>query len=126
MSELTVLAPPVAHDPGARRGTRPVGIVGAGRLAQAVADRLGTDARGEDLGRFEDLGAVVVVPDGLDLGDHAAVRERCATAGIPWLPVRIEFGRAIVGPAERAGVAGCVACAEVRAAAAQPDPSVRA
>ncbi|MEO3792260.1 TOMM precursor leader peptide-binding protein [Nonomuraea sp. B10E15] len=56
----------------------------------------------------------IAVSDAWGTRHQEPAREACRAAGLPWLPVRTELGRAVVGPVERQGAAGCQACCDFR------------
>jgi ribosomal protein S12 methylthiotransferase accessory factor len=58
--------------------------------------------------------AVIVAGDGWDTRMYSDVRKVCADRQVPWLPVRAELGRVVIGPVEQGNVPGCVECAELR------------
>lgn len=98
----------------------PAATKATGADGRPVAGRAGAKGgRGTD-GR---AGVVVSVTDGWSLAGQGHAREVAAAAGVPWLPVRTELRRAVVGPLEQVGTAGCVDCAEERRrrARARPD-----
>lgn len=105
-----------------------VALVGSGLLAESVAASLAsTGAAVERIGS-DDLDSMspspsvaVAVSDGWDTARYPAVREACLSRNMPWLPVRTELGRAVVGPVELPGTAGCVDCAEDRRRRARRD-----
>jgi ribosomal protein S12 methylthiotransferase accessory factor len=91
-------------------------LLGSGRLFEAVAAAL----RGVgDAGRPAAL--VVTVTDGWERDPE--VEGHAREAGLPWLPVRTELRRAVVGPLERPGTPGCVDCAEERRRRAAVHPA---
>jgi ribosomal protein S12 methylthiotransferase accessory factor len=83
-------------------------IAGTGRLADALAAALPA------------TGVLVVASDGWQT-DYSAFRD----AALPWLPVRVELGQAVIGPHLRPGTPGCPSCVEGRRRAARPDGSLR-
>jgi ribosomal protein S12 methylthiotransferase accessory factor len=91
-------------------------LVGEGLLAEAIAE-CGEVYRAAAalLGDLQlDCSAMVVASDGWDARAYTAVRAVCRSRSIPWLPVRTELGRAVVGPLELPGLPGCHECAELR------------
>ncbi|TDE51535.1 TOMM precursor leader peptide-binding protein [Nonomuraea mesophila] len=56
----------------------------------------------------------VTVSDTWENQDREPAREACRAAGLPWLPVRTELGRVLIGPVERAGAVGCLTCCDFR------------
>jgi len=71
---------------------------------------------------LHDRSVVVVASDGWDTRPYSVVRKVCAGQGVPWLPVRTELGRAVIGPVELPGYAGCATCAELRRRLARRHP----
>jgi ribosomal protein S12 methylthiotransferase accessory factor len=65
---------------------------------------------------------VIVADDGWDTRRYPDVRKACADQGVPWLPVRAELGRVVIGPVEHPNAPGCVECAELRRRRARPSP----
>ncbi|MGE5830604.1 MAG: TOMM precursor leader peptide-binding protein, partial [Micromonosporaceae bacterium] len=72
-----------------------VEVIGTGRLAEAIRE----SSSGAPL--------VIVASDDWKASARPATR-------VPWLPVRTEPGRVLIGPLEIPGWPGCVACAEHR------------
>jgi ribosomal protein S12 methylthiotransferase accessory factor len=111
------------------RLTRPrFALVGTGLLADAVAGALAGHGRAERVGDA-DLASLdasytllVTATDEWDTSGYPGLRQACATAGLPWLPVRAELGSVVVGPLERPGVPGCVDCLHTRRGRARLDP----
>ncbi|MCP3801373.1 TOMM precursor leader peptide-binding protein [Allokutzneria sp. A3M-2-11 16] len=91
----------------------PITVLGKGLLAETITDFL--SAEGEVSAEST---AIVVATDGWDTRDYASVRER----KLPWLPVRAELGRVVIGPVELPGEPGCAACAELRRRLARKQP----
>src|SRR5262245_35928184 len=56
----------------------------------------------------------VAATDGWDTQAYPSVRKACAGDRLPWLPVRAELGRVVVGPVELPRTPGCADCAETR------------
>lgn len=105
--------PPVA---ATTNGPAPAAADG---LASAAADgRAPAAADGRAAARV-----VVLASDGWDLAGRHAARELGARRRVPWLPVRTELGRLVIGPAELPGVPGCVDCAQARRRRARDDAS---
>lgn len=103
-------------------GTRVV-VSGEGLLAEAIADVLDSRGRVERIAvpRLENLDALsaeaealVVADDRWADPDQPAARRLAAEAGVPWLGVRAELGRLVVGPVERPKVPGCGLCVALR------------
>ena len=89
-----------------------VTVLGHGLLADAIA-RTGS-------GPADPL--VVVATDSWAVDGYLDVRKTCREQGVPWLPVRAELGRVVIGPIEVAGQAGCVECAQARRRRARRHP----
>jgi ribosomal protein S12 methylthiotransferase accessory factor len=123
--------------PRAERLVRPVSdpaspmpgftVAGGGALATAIADALAAYAavRVVTAPKTADVDAscqaLAVVTDTWDTSGHPSVRQVCADAGLPWLPVRAELGTVVIGPAERAGTPGCGQCVELRSHRTDPN-----
>ncbi|WP_165977800.1 TOMM precursor leader peptide-binding protein [Nonomuraea diastatica] len=105
-----------------------VGVVGEGLLAEAIASSpaiagVALPAMTSDTGELDErCSAVVLASDGWDTRAYANVRRIAAEGALPWLPVRAELGRVLIGPAEVNGSAGCVDCAELRRRLARKRP----
>src|SRR5690349_20066661 len=98
------------------RPAQDITVIGEGLLADAIERALA----GECLRRGRrDCRLVVVAGDGPDTETYPDVRETCAESKTPWLPVRAEPGRVVIGPLELPGVPGCAGCAELRRRAAR-------
>jgi ribosomal protein S12 methylthiotransferase accessory factor len=116
----------VTELPAAETGHRgPVAaIVGHGLLATAISAAVGTalhDANPGDLTDITELfdgrqgpRALVTASDGWDIRAFEHIQALCLAAEVAWLPVRVEPGRAVIGPIWRPGAAGCITCAELR------------
>ncbi|MGP3929393.1 TOMM precursor leader peptide-binding protein [Nonomuraea sp. KM88] len=68
---------------------------------------------------------LVAADDGWNTARTAAARATGARLGLPWLRVRAELGRIVIGPLESAGRPGCVSCAEARRRRANPHRRVQ-
>ncbi|MEU7003530.1 TOMM precursor leader peptide-binding protein [Nonomuraea sp. NPDC046570] len=79
----------------------PAGLLGSGRLRDALAVALPSVVPQGD--------ALVVAADDAG-GDYREARAR----GLPWLPVRVEEGWVLVGPAVHPAEPGCATCAARR------------
>ncbi|RLK59471.1 TOMM precursor leader peptide-binding protein [Actinokineospora cianjurensis] len=94
----------------------PIAILGNGLLANALIKRPGvhqaTSVAEVDAG----CRMIVVATDGWDDSAYHSVRAVAARFGRPWLPVRTELGRIVIGPVEQPGVPGCGICVERRRA----------
>ena len=104
-------------------------LCGEGLLHDAIVEELATRATVStgaalDLLEFSpDCSALVVASDGWDTTTYPQIREACGYRGLPWLPVRAELGRVVIGPLERVGVPGCVSCLELRRRRARLNPN---
>ncbi|MEV6154455.1 TOMM precursor leader peptide-binding protein [Nonomuraea sp. NPDC052129] len=100
-----------------------IAVLGEGLLRESIVEALSSG--GSFVSPFLTSGAVAVVVarDRWDLSGYAEVRAAAAEAGVPWLPVRAELGRVVLGPLEEDGLPGCVDCGEFRRRLAhlQPD-----
>ena len=105
----------------------PVGLVGQGLVHRTIARRLaGTyPILPLDLAASQPVmdgcGVVVLASDGWDPDMHRAVNAECRARKVPWLPVYVEGGHAVIGPGTLPGQAGCVVCAQTRQHAARQD-----
>lgn len=117
----------MADQPGpAPACTRRVIIAGHGLLADSIIESLaaigGLDvtvracgrALPGDLGEPGDLGALITASDGWDRRDADRIQAHCAARRRPWLPVRTELGRVVIGPLDDPAEAGCARCADLR------------
>ncbi|GAA1774400.1 TOMM precursor leader peptide-binding protein [Streptomonospora arabica] len=107
-------------------------VVGSGLLADAIADAAAAhggvagSAAPEPEAAGVDTGALVVAAaDGWDTRPYPRVRAACDAAPAPWLPVRTELGRLVLGPVELPGRPGCGDCADLRRRVARRDPRGR-
>ncbi|MEO3884456.1 TOMM precursor leader peptide-binding protein [Nonomuraea sp. B5E05] len=91
-------------------------VLGEGRLHAAVRQALAAGQGG---------GVIVVVSDADDRRPYPAVARRAAERDVPWLPVRVETGWALVGPAVRPSRPGCPTCVERRRTGNRPDAPAR-
>jgi ribosomal protein S12 methylthiotransferase accessory factor len=97
-------------------------LLGTGVLCDAVAGALaplGACVCSEGL--VGDAEVALVVTDSWTTAHYPSIRATCAERGIPWLPVRAELGRVVIGPVELAGVPGCARCFEMRRGRARAD-----
>lgn len=95
-----------------------VAVHGDGALRDAIAAALPrTAARDPQPG----LTAVVVASDADNTESHASAAELAARHGVPWLPVRVDSGWVLIGPAVRPSVPGCPTCVERRRRSNRPD-----
>ncbi|MGH3888398.1 MAG: TOMM precursor leader peptide-binding protein, partial [Pseudonocardiaceae bacterium] len=124
----------IAPETVATESATPVGLVGRGRMHRKLARRLvGTcpvrlldmslapPTSGAGHLGVDGCGVVVLASDGWDPEAHRALNTECRARGLPWLPVYVEGGYAIVGPGTLPGQAGCVVCAQTRRYAAHQD-----
>ncbi len=65
----------------------------------------------------------VLASDGWDPSVHSVFNAQCRARALPWLPVSIERGHAVIGPCTLPGQAGCAVCAQTRRHAARTDPA---
>ncbi|MFI6708881.1 TOMM precursor leader peptide-binding protein [Nonomuraea sp. NPDC050478] len=93
----------------------PVTVLGEGRLYAAIRTALAS-ATGP---------VIVVASDADDARPYPGVARRAAESGASWLPVRVEAGWALVGPAARPPLPGCPTCVERRRAGNRPDAVAR-
>ncbi|MBF9133694.1 TOMM precursor leader peptide-binding protein [Plantactinospora sp. S1510] len=106
-------------------------LVGTGRLARAVADGLGEPALlvddPEELAGHpgDDWTALVSVADHPDTSARSGLLKQAVLRGLPWLPVRVDSGWVLLGPAVRPGVGGCPTCAARRRADNRADTAGR-
>lgn len=102
-----------------------VGLLGTGWLATAMKAYVGdgpdwivTDA----LDRLPRRCRVLVVASGVARGERQRqVHAWASRRGVPWFPVRIDGGAAVLGPATGPGLSGCPACAEHRQRNNEPE-----
>jgi ribosomal protein S12 methylthiotransferase accessory factor len=102
-----------------------VGLVGSGRLATAISTALVDAAEVIPLGAgaaTTGCAVLVLASDTWDTRPHEAVRDAARRGAIPWLPVRAELGRVVIGPVEFPGEPGCATCAERRHRRARENP----
>src|SRR6266702_6486412 len=103
-------------------------LLGKGLLADAIARTVaggGQPYRADPADLYaipDDCRAVITSDDGWDMDRYPQVRKVCADRELPWLPVRTELGRVVIGPIELPGRPGCVECAELRRRLARRDP----
>ncbi|MGH3521274.1 MAG: TOMM precursor leader peptide-binding protein, partial [Mycobacterium sp.] len=111
----------VLHTTLAQRlmATRPVLLVdeSLGPLVGGAATHAGMDGG---------CGVMVLAGDGWDPDlhsafNHSAFNAECRARSLPWLPVYVEGGHAVIGPCTLPGQAGCVVCAQTRRHAARQD-----
>ncbi|MFB4262433.1 TOMM precursor leader peptide-binding protein [Nonomuraea sp. GTA35] len=112
MTEATITPVPSGADPDR------VTVLGEGRLHAAIRAALATAAGPGG-------GAIVVASDADDVRPYPAVARRAAERDVPWLPVRVEAGWALVGPVVRPSRPGCPTCVARRRAGNRPDAQAR-
>ncbi|WP_406314598.1 TOMM precursor leader peptide-binding protein [Streptosporangium sp. NBC_01639] len=95
-----------------------VALFGGGRLHAALGERL------HRVPPSPRAGAIVVSDDGPE-GDYRAVRARAAEHRVPWLPVRVEAGWVLVGPATHPDEPGCPTCVARRRDGNRPGATAR-
>ncbi|MEU6410850.1 TOMM precursor leader peptide-binding protein [Microbispora sp. NPDC046933] len=109
------------------RKTVRIGMAGQGLLYEASRDLLAGDHEivplsGGDPGvATAGLGLVLVVTDGMDEELRHRVNDLCLREGVPLLPVHVEPGKAVVGPAVLPDEPGCLVCAQSRRLRARSD-----
>lgn len=100
-------------------------LLGQGLIADAIAR---TDGGPQRVGPAElatsvaSRRLVVLATDSWDLDAVPGVRATCREQGLPWLPVRAELGRIVIGPIETANGPGCLNCAQARRQRARKHP----
>ena len=99
----------------------PVAVLGSGRLHAAIRSALARTGRPVATAAHDGVTALVLACDADDTRGYGEARRRAAELRVPWLPVRVEGGCVLVGPAVRPGTPGCPTCAERRRAANRPD-----
>ncbi len=86
-------------------GDAPIAVLGSGLLHAALARSLGERCRHiEDLAddtpvAVEGCAALVVATDADDTRSYPALQRYAAQRSMPWLPVRVEAGWVLIGPA---------------------------
>ncbi|MFI6478533.1 TOMM precursor leader peptide-binding protein [Nonomuraea sp. NPDC050663] len=90
-------------------------IWGSGRLHAAIQDALTPST----------APLIVVVSDFDDAPPYDQVRAHATEHATPWLPVRVEAGWVLVGPAVRPPLPGCPTCVERRRRGNRPDAAAR-
>ncbi|MGH3874635.1 MAG: TOMM precursor leader peptide-binding protein [Pseudonocardiaceae bacterium] len=109
-----------------------VGLAGRGLVHRALARRLMADhpvllvdpALDPLVGGAAEpgCGVAVLACDGWDPDLHGAFNAECGAQRVPWLPVYVERGHAVIGPSTLPGQVGCAVCARTRRDAARFDP----
>ena len=98
-------------------------LIGSGLLREATAAALQATMLRPTTpasGHATTAGAIVVLSDADDTRDHARAERRAAAIAVPWLAVRVEAGRILIGPARLPDRPGCPVCAELRRAGNRP------
>lgn len=90
-------------------------IRGSGRLYTAVRAALAGAS----------FPVIVAAGDCDDAQPYEEIRRHAAERGLPWLPVRVEAGWVLIGPAVRPGRPGCPTCVERRRRGNRPDAAGR-
>lgn len=120
----------LAPERAAAERATPIGLIGQGLLHTALTRRLtgirpvlslDSSPAGLAGGGVDGCGVVVLVSDGWDPEAHRAVNAQCRARGVPWLPVYVEGGYAVIGPGTLPGHTGCAVCAQTRRQAARQD-----
>ncbi|MFB9474256.1 TOMM precursor leader peptide-binding protein [Nonomuraea salmonea] len=106
---------------------REVALVGRGMLHEAIAAELSGDRIVSRYATAEELtgspGLLIAADDGWNTERTREMRAAATEFGVPWLRVRTELNRVVVGPLETPGQAGCVSCAERRRRRLRSDPA---
>lgn len=116
-----------------RRGGVPIAVVGSGLLHAALSTSLGVRCRlvaVEDLaedtsGAMGGYAAMVVLSDTEDPRPYPALRRYATQRGMPWLPVGVEGGWVLVGPAVWPPDPGCPTCVRRRRRGNRADGTAR-
>ncbi|MFG1862941.1 TOMM precursor leader peptide-binding protein [Microbispora bryophytorum] len=93
-----------------------VTVLGIGRLRAAIRAAVTAPGPAGPGG-----GTIVVASDADDVRPYPSVARRAAEQGVPWLPVRVDAGWVLVGPAARPPLPGCPSCVERRRRGNRPD-----
>ncbi len=134
--------PEPSHDSAWIPGTRRLAIVGRGLLATAISEALSDSGSTDEVRHYQaelpnpvdlvgyaeatlERQLMITATDGWDCRDYERVQALCVAHRAPWLPVRVELGRAVIGPLYIPGAAGCVTCAEMRRSLADDRFAVR-
>jgi ribosomal protein S12 methylthiotransferase accessory factor len=123
-----VLAPEVTHPRRTAGGTAPVAVLGSGRLHAAITAALARTHQNPVTGGLtaaRGCAAMVVASDTADESPYPAVGRYAARHRIPWLPVRVDSGWMLVGPAVRPPAPLCPRCVMRRRDANRPDAAGR-
>src|SRR5262245_11525958 len=90
------------------------GLLGEGLLADTIARAHGCERLADPCSITAAHRLVIAATDAWDTTGHPAVRKACADQDVPWLPVRAELGRVVIGPVEPPHSEGCADCADTR------------
>ena len=107
----------------------PVLLVGSGRVHAAIASALPGRCRAIGADAATDAGSAAVIVAATDADDPRGLRRLqrvAADRGIPFLPVRVERDRVLVGPAAHPAEPGCPTCAMRRRRGNRDDAPARA
>ncbi len=104
---------------------REVALIGRGMVRDAIAEEL---AEGWLVRSYETASQVsgdpcllIASDDSWNTARTREVRAVATALAMPWLRVRAELDRVVIGPMESPGRAGCVSCAERRRRRIRPD-----
>lgn len=111
----------------------PIALLGSGLLHTALVASLGHRGRFvavEDLAddtsdAVAGCAALVMASDADDTGSYPALQRYAAQRRMPWLPVRVERGWVLVGPAVLSPDPGCPTCVQRRRRGNRPDSKAR-
>ncbi|MGH3800573.1 MAG: TOMM precursor leader peptide-binding protein [Pseudonocardiaceae bacterium] len=117
----------------ARPGDAPIALLGSGLLHSALATSLVGNCRliaVDDLAEDTSVAAagcaaLVVASDADDPRPYPALQRYAAQRGMPWLPVRVEGGWVLVGPAVLPPDPGCPTCVARRRRGNRSDSKAR-
>ncbi len=121
-------APDVA---AARPGDPPIAVLGSGLLHAALVRSLGErcqlvdDPIDDTPVAADGCAALVVASDADDTRSYPALQRYAAQRGMPWLPVRVEAGWVLIGPAVLSPDPGCPTCVARRRHGNRPDREAR-
>ncbi|MBV9312706.1 MAG: TOMM precursor leader peptide-binding protein [Pseudonocardia sp.] len=103
-----------------------IGLLGSGLLHSAVANALGSRCRvDEGWDALAGCAVLVVASDANDTRTYPAAYQWAAERRTPWLPVRVETGWVLIGPAVLPPEPGCPACLQRRRAGNRSDGKAR-
>ncbi|MET8155459.1 TOMM precursor leader peptide-binding protein [Sphaerisporangium sp. NPDC005289] len=121
-SDLAALAadlPDTADLSGPTGLPRPADLLRPAGLSRPADLSGAADLAGRAAGRG--VGAIVIATDADDVRSYPAVARRAAEQDVPWLPVRVDAGWVLIGPAVRPAAPGCPTCVARRRAGNRPD-----